>query len=139
MVSTQSILKRHQLRQTQSRALILKVFLEREMAMSEREIEETMGGACDRVTIYRTLATFLEKGVVHKVLDDQGAMKYALCDPQCHDGKTHQHNHVHFKCSVCRQTMCLDQVPIPELSLPNGYALNEVNVLLQGTCPKCQG
>jgi len=137
MESIRQILQQSQLRQTQSRSDILGVFFDRGVALSEREIEDAMSEPCDRVTIYRTLSTFLEKGIIHKVLDDAGAMKYALCPSECQDRAQHRHDHVHFKCIACGRTVCLDQVPIPSVSLPEGYQLSEVNMLLEGTCPAC--
>ena len=133
------ILRTHQLRQTLSRAGILDMFIRHQGALSEPEIERGMKDDCDRVTIYRTLNTFLEKGILHKVLDDSGAMKYALCTPDCGEGTLHNHDHVHFKCEVCGLTNCLENARLPEISLPAGYQAREVNVLIQGTCPACKG
>ena len=138
MPDTKAILKRHHLRFTQSRAAILDIFVKREIALSERDIEQAMAQRCDRVTIYRTLSSFLDHGLVHRVLDDSGAMKYALCASDCQGGEGHVHDHVHFKCIRCGKTNCLDQVPVPAVILPEGYSLQEVNMLLQGLCPECR-
>ncbi|MEZ4827986.1 MAG: transcriptional repressor [Bacteroidia bacterium] len=137
MSSVSQILRSHSLRVTDSRNAILEVFFQREVALSESEIESALLHNCDRVTIYRTLSTFLEKGIVHKVLDDAGAMKYALCPTDCLEGHDHHHDHIHFKCEVCGNTSCVEQVRIPAIQLPVGYKLTEVNVLLQGICPRC--
>ncbi|TAE49844.1 MAG: transcriptional repressor [Bacteroidetes bacterium] len=132
------ILRKHSLRHTQSRTDILGIFVARSNALSEREIESVLGDACDRVTIYRTLTTFLEKGILHKVPDNEGLMKYALCPSDCHSGHSHRHDHVHFKCTQCGLTRCVEDVRIPGVSLPDGYQLQEVSMLLQGLCPDCQ-
>jgi Fur family ferric uptake transcriptional regulator len=134
-----NILATGSLRRTQTRKDILDIFLQQEVALSEPELEKAMHGRCDRVTIYRTLSTFVEKGILHKVLDDTGAMKYALCAPDCHESHDHRHDHVHFKCDICGKTSCVDEVPIPAVQLPEGYRLSGVNMLLQGTCPECEG
>lgn len=138
MKQVDQLLTHGSLRRTQTRTDILHIFLEQGVALSEPELEKAMQGRCDRVTIYRTLSTFVEKGIVHKVLDDTGAMKYALCAPGCHETHDHRHDHVHFKCEECGKTSCVDEVPIPPVHLPQGYALKGVNMLLQGTCPDCQ-
>ncbi len=132
------ILQNHQLRQTSSRAEILDMFILHQGALSEPEIERGMKDNCDRVTIYRTLNTFLEKGILHKVLDDSGAMKYALCAPGCGEGDAHNHDHVHFKCEKCGLTNCLENARLPKIALPPGYKAREVNVLIQGVCPACE-
>ena len=130
------LLKDHSLRLTQSRADIVGYFLSRNVAISHGDIETTMDGKYDRVTIYRTLKSFLESGMINKVLDDNGITKYALCADACTDGH-HHHEHIHFKCSNCEQTFCLDSVEIPQVQLPKGFQLKESNFLMTGVCDKC--
>ncbi len=137
MSDIHQILKSYHLRCTASRSDILELFAQKDMALSEPEIEEEMYGRCDRVTIYRTLATFLDKGILHKVLDDAGAAKYALCADNCQQSTYHSHNHVHFKCYRCEKTTCIEEVSIPAINLPQGYLLEEMNMLLQGVCGAC--
>lgn len=131
------ILKDFDLRTTTSRSAILKLFIKRPFALSYSDIEKEVAETYDRVTVYRTLKTFLDKGVIHKVLDDEGGLKYALCNELCTNHE-HHHEHVHFKCDVCGQTLCLDEVNIPSVSLPDGYKLREINLLIQGRCNKCK-
>jgi Fur family transcriptional regulator, ferric uptake regulator len=137
-VNTQikQILKDHSLRHTQGRADIISVFLNKNVAISHSDIEAEMDSQYDRVTIYRTLKSFLEKGLIHKVLDDTGTMHYALCDDACSEVE-HQHDHIHFKCNNCGETTCLENVHIPKVSLPNGFSYEESNYLITGTCDKC--
>ncbi|CAN5395678.1 transcriptional repressor [soil metagenome] len=133
----EQILKDFRLRNTSSRTDILHLFLHRPYALSYSDIEKEVAATYDRVTVYRTLKTFLDKGVVHKVLDDQGSLKYALCKNHCTTGE-HHHEHVHFKCTRCGQTNCLEDVEIPSVPLPKGYKARELNLLIQGTCLDCQ-
>jgi Fur family transcriptional regulator, ferric uptake regulator len=129
------ILKDFKLKSTPGRLAILKAFLNRNYALSHGDVEREVPTDFDRVTIYRTLKTFLDKGLIHKVLDDEGSLKYALCNEACSTA-THHHNHVHFKCTKCGQTNCL-QVDIPGVKLPKGYLARELNLLIQGVCEKC--
>jgi Fur family ferric uptake transcriptional regulator len=85
--------------------------------------------------LYRTLKTFQEKGLIHKVLDDSGVTKYASCT-DC-TVEVHHHEHVHFKCDLCGNTVCLDSVEIPPISLPAGFKPQEQNLLITGTCNIC--
>lgn len=136
MTTTADTLKEFDLRRTSSREDVLSLFLKADYALSHNDLEQGLGPDHDRVTIYRTLKTFLDKGLIHKVLDDEGGTKYAICRPTC--GKDdHHHDHVHFKCELCGQTTCLDHVQIPAISLPVGYERQEVNLLIQGTCSIC--
>lgn len=131
------ILKDFQLRSTTSRSAILELFLHNNHALSYSDIEREIATSFDRVTVYRTLKTFLDKGVVHKVLDDGGGLKYALCNDHC-TSEGHHHEHVHFKCTKCGQTNCMDEVEVPGIKLPPGFKPLEFNLLIQGVCNKCQ-
>jgi len=44
---------------------------------------------------------------------------------------------VHFKCTTCGLTTCLDHVTIPSIILPEGYQRVETNLLVQGVCKNC--
>jgi Fur family transcriptional regulator, ferric uptake regulator len=129
------LLKTFRLRSTPSRQEILHLFLRKEYALSHGDIEKEINNDLDRVTVYRTLKTFLDRGLIHKVLDDEGALKYALCNEACTTAG-HHHNHVHFKCIECGQTNCLN-VEIPAVKLPKGYKPTELNLLIQGICENC--
>lgn len=129
------ILKDFKLRSTPSRAAILQAFLTHPYALSHHDVETEVPASFDRVTVYRTLKTFLDKGLIHKVLDDTGGMKYALCNEACSTAN-HHHDHVHFKCTRCGQTSCL-QIEIPGIKLPSGFQASEVNLLIQGVCANC--
>jgi Fur family transcriptional regulator, ferric uptake regulator len=132
------LLKDFRLRTTQTRQEILHLFLRRDYALSHGDIEKEIDNSLDRVTVYRTLKTFLDKGLIHKVLDDEGSLKYALCNEAC-SVAGHHHNHVHFKCTKCGQTNCLTNVEIPAVKLPKGYKPIEINLLIQGVCEDCGG
>jgi len=134
-VGSESLLKTHKLRSTPNRQSILRLFLNKEHALSHADIENEIDDNLDRVTVYRTLKTFLNKGLIHKVLDDEGSLKYALCNDHC-STQEHHHDHVHFKCTRCGQTNCLD-VEVPMVKLPKEYRIKEVNLLIQGICDLC--
>ena len=130
-----TLLKDFNLRATPNREEILHLFLLKNYALSHGDIEKEIDNSLDRVTVYRTLKTFLDRGLIHKVLDDEGSLKYALCKEACSTAE-HHHDHVHFKCTKCGQTNCLN-VDVPAIKLPKGYQVNEVNLLIQGICEKC--
>ena len=129
------LLKSFRLRSTPTRQEILHLFLNKDYALSHGDIESEIADDIDRVTVYRTLKTFADRGLIHKVLDDGGSLKYALCSEAC-SATGHRHDHVHFKCTNCGQTNCLE-VEIPRVRLPEGYMPKEMNLLIQGTCLNC--
>jgi Fur family ferric uptake transcriptional regulator len=87
------------------------------------------------VTIYRTLQTFEEKGIIHTIPTVDNAVLYALCK-ECEEGHHHD-DHVHFICSNCERTICLDDVVSPKMNLPKGYAAEDVQVVIHGMCAQC--
>jgi Fur family ferric uptake transcriptional regulator len=129
-------LQEYRLRRTSGRSAILGLFMRSQQALSHADIEKNLSAAYDRVTVYRTLKTFLDKGLLHKVLDDDGVIKYALCAEDC-SATIHHHNHVHFKCTTCGQTNCMKAVAIPYILLPEGYEPEVINLLIQGLCNRC--
>ena len=138
MSEVKSILKDYKLRQTDCREEILSVFMGKTHALAHADVEGQLTEQFDRVTVYRTLKTFLDKGLIHKVLDDEGGVKYAICKDNCHsEDHQHHHDHVHFKCNNCGLTTCLDHVTIPSIILPEGYQRVETSLLVQGVCKNC--
>jgi len=136
MTDSKNTLKTYALRHTDCRESILEAFLNKSAALSHGDLESLLQDGFDRVTIYRTLKTFVEKGILHKIPDDEGGVKYALCKEEC-SSHEHHHDHIHFKCSTCGDTTCLESVHIPAIRLPEGYVREDVNMLVQGICPNC--
>jgi Fur family transcriptional regulator, ferric uptake regulator len=130
------ILHRRQLSSTESRRKILSLFLHTDDALTHGDIEKEVGEKYDRVTIYRTLQTFEEKGIIHSIPTADNAILYALCK-ECEEGHHHD-DHVHFICNNCEKTICLDDVVSPKIDLPAGYVADNVQVLIQGVCKDCQ-
>jgi Fur family transcriptional regulator, ferric uptake regulator len=130
------LLVKYDLRLTESRLSVLKIFMRKSYAMTLQDIEKVLNNDSDRVTVYRTLKTFIKSGLIHKVLDDEGNMKYALCSESCSEEK-HDHDHLHFKCMKCEQTSCIEDIKIPQISMPSGYVLLKSNILIQGICRGC--
>lgn len=133
--TTKTLLKEGGIRLTESRESILGYLLKSGRAVAQPELEKAFE-QFDRVTIYRTLNTFIEKGIIHEVSDGSIATKYAVCSDQC---TTHEHHdeHVHFCCGNCGQTTCIDTIAIPQIQLPNGYQFANSSYVINGTCKDC--
>ena len=132
------ILKKSQLSVTGSRKRILELFLRSNGALAHGDIEKKTGEKFDRVTVYRTLQTFLDKGIIHTIPTADNAILYALCKDECTEGHHHDH-HVHFVCSKCSNTICLEDITVPEVKLPDGYQATQVEVVVNGICKDCRG
>lgn len=127
-------LKQHGLRVTDCRVEVLAFFSSHEHALSSRDLENSLS-SYDRVTLFRTLNSFVDKGVLHRIPAESGAANYALCHSNCHPGE-HRHDHVHFTCDACGNVECIESAKVPAIDLP-GYQVRESNYLVSGTCKTC--
>ena len=90
----EQLLEAKNINPTAMRLLVLDFLLQQSASVSLTDLEKAMYPA-DRITLYRTLKTFQEKGLVHSIDDGTGSSKYALCKSQC-DDQHHDDLHVHF-------------------------------------------
>lgn len=132
-----NILKQNRLSITDSRLNILELFLKQDSALSHGDIEKNIAESFDRVTVYRTLQTFVEKGIIHLIPTKDNSVKYALCKNDCGPGHHHD-NHVHFICDECNKTICLDSVDIPLVKLPKGFKPLHSEMVVTGVCGECR-
>ena len=131
------ILRRNSLSVTESRKKILNLFLNVQGALAHGDIERKAGEKFDRVTVYRTLQTFVEKGIIHTIPTTDNSVRYALCKDNCIGGHHHD-DHVHFICLQCGTTLCLEEVVVPEIKIRRGFSINEIEVVVKGICLDCQ-
>ena len=94
-----SILKRHNLRDTQTRRLVLQALNSAVKPMSKQDIFSAIQSdtaVINLTTIYRMLETFIEKGIVHLHKQSGGYVLCSIDDHNCH--------HVLLSCQVCGTT-----------------------------------
>lgn len=137
MTEIEKFLEDKRVRPTAMRILIYKFMGQKKIAVALTDIENAFTKA-DRTTLYRTLKTFEEKGIVHQIDDGTGISKYALCEEGC-NCEMEQDLHLHFHCSICNETVCLTHHKIPHINLPEGYLAENVNLVIKGICEKCSG
>jgi Fur family ferric uptake transcriptional regulator len=131
------ILKKNQLSVTDGRKKILELFLHSNGALAHADIEKNTGENFDRVTVYRTLQTFVDKGIIHIIPTADNSILYALCKDNCEAGHHHD-DHVHFVCDDCSKTICLEEVTVPSVKLPKGFKPNHAAMVVNGICNDCQ-
>ncbi|GAB4253001.1 MAG: Fur family transcriptional regulator [Ekhidna sp.] len=129
------ILKNHKLRITDCRLDVMQFFLNKSSALSQGDLEGEFK-QYDRVTLYRTLNSFLDSGILHKIPNATGVATYGLCHETC-SPEQHEHNHIHFKCNNCGHIECLDDKAVPSVSMPKGYQIETVNMIVDGICANC--
>lgn len=121
-------------RPTAMRILVLQYLTQLGHTSSLFDLENHFDHA-DKSTLYRTLKTFEEKGIVHKIDDGSGIIKYGLCSESCQCILADQH--FHFHCEKCGETYCMSGMQIPNLELPSKFILKQSNLVLKGICANC--
>lgn len=120
-------------RPTSMRILIYDLLSSQQSAVSLSEIENHFRNA-DRTTIYRTLKTFEEKGIVHSI-QENNTTKYTLCNDGCTEN-THKDRHLHFYCKICKQTTCKEEISFPE-NIRTDFRIDEIRLFAKGVCENC--
>lgn len=134
------LLKSHGLRVTQARIALLDLLMDQHGPVSHQQIEamlEESSSPIDRVTIYRTLHSLTECGILHKITGIDRSFTYAYVQ-EGNEGEHHGGDHAHFVCERCSHTFCLLEVDVPAtIGTPSGFELKHTEVKLFGYCPDC--
>jgi len=135
MESLEQLLQEHGVKPTANRLLIAKALQEAPGPMTMMELEAELE-TIDKSNVFRALTAFREAHLVH-VLEDTGeGIRYELCHSH---GEDHDEDlHVHFYCTRCHRTYCLENLPIPAVEVPEGYLWESANYLIKGICPACR-
>lgn len=130
----QELLKERGLKATPMRMAVLELLKESKNARSHSELQDLLVDF-DRVTLYRTLNTLNEKGIIHVAMTHNQETFYAICPSEC-DDHSHEHNHIHFKCEACEKVSCLHVNKDFNLVI-EGYQVKQVSVMVSGKCASC--
>ncbi|MBQ2535694.1 MAG: transcriptional repressor [Bacteroidaceae bacterium] len=127
------LLEHHGIRPTAVRILVYRAIHHRSEAFSLADVENWLP-EMDRSSIFRALKLFTEHQLLHEIDDGSGIFKYCVC--RCEG--SHHLNHIHFACTRCGKTYCLEDHTIPLVSLPDGFETHEVEYIVKGVCPRCK-
>ena len=128
------LLHKRELKATHNRIDLLSNLNKFGSAMPYSAIQKSLKGI-DRVTLYRTLQTLSDKGIIHKAATIDNEDYYAICGHSC-NSQDHNHNHVHFKCNDCNTITCENMQEEVIITLPN-YAIDSVSINVNGKCKNC--
>ncbi len=127
-------LEHREIKPTSMWILGLKTLLKQTYAISVNDLENILDRA-DRITLFRTLKTFEQHGLVHRIDDGTGVMKYALTREAYHSAP--ERFHIHFFCTQCEKTYCILNSAIPDFKLPVNFRMDDVSVVMKGICDNC--
>ncbi len=136
-VSTiKELLKNRKLKVTTTRIDVLEHLMSYASAMPYSLLQKKLKNT-DRITLYRTIKTLIEKGLIHQAIFSQEETYYAVCSNTC-THQSHLHNHIHFKCNKCLEVSC--EHLKKEISVAvKGLQISEVSINASGLCRKCSG
>lgn len=81
-----------------------------------------------RTTVYNVLNLLCDQNVVKRIAIEKNEMRY----------DANMKNHIHFKCSECGGVYDLHSVVFPEVRVPDGFYIEDVQVNINGRCPSCE-
>lgn len=130
-------LEKANIKPTPMRMLVLEKMLQAQHNWSLNELEASFDRV-DRVTLFRTIKTFVEKGLAHKTDVSGKAPMYALCSEEC-TTEEHKHFHPHYWCESCETLRCDHEVnlPVDLRFLQEDFQVDSIEILVKGICDQC--
>ncbi len=127
------IIKRNRQRITEQRVALLTLLMDSPKACSQSEIEEKLSYLMDRATMYRSLNTFIDLGIISKLRDYKGHPMYIF------NAENHSEEclHPHLKCKECDSVECLPAFPNEYVNSLEKYNIKDLQIVLEGVCSNC--
>ena len=135
-MSLEELLENHGVKPTANRLLIARALQDANRPLSLMELEARLE-TIDKSNVFRALSAFREAHLVHVLEDTGDGVRYELC--HSHDEEHDDDVHVHFYCTRCHKTYCLEDTPVPPVGVPEGFSPESVSYLVKGICPECLG
>jgi Fe2+ or Zn2+ uptake regulation protein len=130
------ILQNAQIRQTPIRKMLLSILSRTKKPISVPELEanaDVQKLGSDTVTIYRTLETFYQAGIVNRLEFQEGKFRYEL------SGRNHHH---HVVCTTCGKVIdikdCIDGEAEKQIAMETGFSIQSHSLEFFGLCPDCK-
>jgi len=121
------------LRVTGARQSIIEILIDAKTPLSVDELEAKSSGRFDLVTVYRTMEVFVDKGIVDRILLEDGKSLFALAD-------AHEHSH-HIICRECHKTERIEFCMGGELeryASSRGFSNLSHTIEVFGVCVSCK-
>ncbi|GAF02938.1 Fur family transcriptional regulator [Saccharicrinis fermentans] len=134
-MDAENILKQKGLKVTQNRLELVTLLKEAIHPMNQKDIEATLSGQSDRVTIYRNLKSLVKNEVIHKIEVNGSITSYSI--NRNIFNTEYDTEHLHFHCNICHQITCMPQCKIKQYELPEGYIQQSSKLIINGICKLC--
>lgn len=123
------------IRETPIRKAILSIFESSKTPLSAQDIESHKNLATlhpDTVTIYRTLETFCDAGIIRRIELQEGKFRYEL---------EREHHH-HIVCVSCGKIQdihdCIDEPTQRRIEKETGFTIQRHSLEFFGVCADCK-
>jgi Fur family ferric uptake transcriptional regulator len=131
----EELLVHHGVRPTANRIVVARALAEAGRPMTLMELEYRIL-TIDKSGVFRALTLFRDHHLVHLIEDGGDGVRYELC--RSHSAHEDDDLHVHFFCERCHRTYCLEQTPVPQVEVPDGFMQTSVNYTVKGVCAHCK-
>ena len=121
------------IRPTAIRQMVLKEIATCQHAFTLADMEEKFT-TLDRSTLFRTLTLFVKHKLLHEADNGNGSKLYCLRE----QAQQEHAPHIHFTCTACHETYCIKNIDLSSLPKPEGYEVEEINLVMKGLCPRCK-
>ena len=130
-----NLLKGSHLRATSARIAVMHVLMQSKRPISHTEmVHELQESDGDQATIYRTLITFVNVGLIRVASNVGGIKRYEIVT----NGHAEQQVHPHFICKECGIVSCLPKTTvISTVDEQWREILRTADVQFLGICPSC--
>ena len=137
ILESRIVLSRHGISRTKFRIDLLDLFFTVGGSLLIEDILKYFNNSINKVTVYRSLESFENQGLIHKVPDSNNLKRYSLCKEDECSTSSHNHSHGHFICYSCNQTYCVEDVKLPDFTSLKGFFVKELKLTLEGYCKGC--
>jgi Fur family ferric uptake transcriptional regulator len=127
-------LKKNGLRLTEPRKAILQALTESHGPFTAEEVHKLITKrVCDQATVYRTLTSLEQIGILRRCEFGDGTARFELAEPG--------HHHHHIICNTCKRVEIIDDGEIEEIDrFARKRGFSNISHILEffGTCPQCK-
>lgn len=129
-----ALLRRVGLKSTVTRVAVLQQMSSKDRPLSHSDLVQVLEQVGDQATVYRTLISFVDKGVARVASTASGIVRYELIQ----EGESSHTVHPHFVCQDCGIVACLPITTVVSVSDPSwSRRLQESKLQFVGICAEC--
>ena len=123
---------------TENRVTLYSLIREQKNALSINYINKHFSSIIDRVSIYRIIKIFIDKGLLLKVINAEKEAAYIFNDNEITKTKTIKNRIAYFVCIACKSTIILNENLYKSFKLPQNMQITNCQLIIEGKCKKCK-